>query len=270
LKSGKDLARHLNAKELASFRRHVSALKKAGVIPAAIKVKSATPSKIIKTGGVSGRKTVTLQEQVNRFAPVASGDASIVTTKKAKEFRKVAYVTQGDKVMIPHAKGQSVEVRDDGSIEVTNIATKISTIHLPVEYHNLEQYLTDIEANKSEINRMKRSNERFGFQFFGHNSSQSFSNIEALVGFLTGYRSIDEQLRKVHSKEAREMIQNLIIVKGPKPAMYDFIEATRKSKSKKQTGAQRRQGWPEAKKEAYRAKRRIEEQKRRNKNKKGK
>lgn len=227
------MAKHLDNRELAAFRRDVSTLKKAGILPASIKVRSATPSKI------SGGKP--LKEWVKKFkaaTPSGNNTAQIIKVKpdQARTFSRLDYVTDARRgkpathIMVPAAHGAKVSIDDENRIHVRN-PNGIETIHLPVEYHNLAQYITDVMANEKQINAMKDRNEEFGFQLYGSNSRRGFSSIRKLFDYLMGYQSTAHLLRQRRSKDAREMIQNLIIVKGPEPAIYDFTKGERKHKA---------------------------------------
>jgi hypothetical protein len=274
--------KHLNNRELAAFRRDVSALKKAGVIPASTKVRGALPS-TIQNGKM-------LREYVKKYkaaTPSGGNIAQIIKVPKtiAKQYRKLDYTTDatrgspGTHVMVPvPSKNGKVTIDKDGGIHVPTPGG-IEIVHLPVQYHNLTQYLQDVQKDSRHINRMKSANELFGFQYYGNNSIEAFPNIQSLLSHLTAYHSLEPLLRKSHSKDAREMIQNLVIVKGDDISMYKFTGSDRKSKLQrgirinksggKLSKSQKRKLMPEWKLEQYRTKRRKEEQKRRDK-KKGK
>jgi hypothetical protein len=268
------MTKHLNNRELAAFRRDVGALKKAGILPPSTKVRNAYPT-TVKAGK-------TLREYVAKFkaaTPSGGSTAKIVqvSPKTAREYRKLDYTTDGRRgkpathVMVPAAKDSKVTVNAAGKITVRT-SSGIETVHLPIEYHNLPQYLADVQANSAEINRMKHKNESFGFQFYGSNSKRGFANIQSLISYLTGYNSVDTSLNKKSSKEAREIIQNLVIVKGPDKSMFEFIDKEKRNLQRgvrvNKSKAETRKNWPEWKKKQYREKRRKEEQKRRDRNKK--
>jgi hypothetical protein len=131
--------------------------------------------------------------------------------------------------------------------------------------------------NHAEINRMKATNEDFGFQLFGFNSRKSFSRIEKLFEYLTGYKSFGPLLAKPRSKKSEEFIQNLIILKAPQAEMLDFTGKKEREKQKLLTlgvrvnrgdsKAKKRATQPAWKKEQYKAKRRAQAKARRDKRK---
>ena len=267
-------------KERTAFERDVSALKKAGIVGPKIKIRDANPS--TTTNGKSIRE---LLKTFRTATPSGGQTAKIVKTNEtaASEYKRLGYITdsrrghKAERVLVPAPVSARVSADKQGQIHVHEV-NGIETVHLPVQYHNLTQYIEDVMNDAKAINAMKERNEAFGFQFFGHNSKRAFGTIQQLFRYLMGYESVEQVLNRSHSKDAKEMIQNLIIVKSPEPDMYEFTgkknrDELRRSmrvnktpgKSGKWDNAARRAEWPKWKQDAYRAKHRMEEEKRRNK-----
>ena len=260
-----------SATEAASYRSDVSALKKAGVIPRRVKLTSAAglpQASFIdpKTGKRRFTKEIVEKFRLALPSNKSENKAKIVKVSEsdAKNYRKLGYAVQDDKVAIPFSEHETVTVKADGKIVVKDLRNGIERVQIPISYHNLQQYFESIIDNKKEINRMKRANERFAFAINGHHSHRSFSTIEALVEYLSLYDSVEDS--EDNPKAQRDFYSILEIVKGPKARTYDYVE---KRPKKKRSKAETRSKQPEWKKEQYRAKRRVEEQKRRDK-KKGK
>ena len=175
--------------------------------------------------------------------------------------------------MVPAAPGSTIRVTKRGISERT--VSGLEIIHLPIAFHNIEQYVSDVMSDAKTINDMKAKNERFGFQLYGFNSRRGFDSIQELFRYLTGYKSFQDIAKKPSSYKAEQFIRNLIVIKAPKPEILDFVGKARREQQKKltlgvrvnksQTKAEKRAAQPEWKKEQYRAKRRAEEQKRRDK-----
>ena len=271
---------HFSSAERKAFEKDVSTLKKAGVISRKIKVKHADLS--TRSDGKSLREII---KKFHAATPSGGGTAKIVSAPATvvTEYKKLDYIVDskrgksGKHIMVPAAPGSKVTIDKTGRIHVET-SGGLETIHLPIQYHDLEQYIRDVMNNAPEINRMKAANETFGFQLYGFNSKRSFPNIQALFKRLTGYQSFAQISKKPRSRKAEEYIQNLIVVKAPEAQMLKFVGKSERQKQKllslgvrTNTGltkAQKRAKWPDWKKELYRAKRRAEEQKRRDKRKK--
>jgi hypothetical protein len=276
--------RQLDNRQLRQFRSDVSALKKAGVVRSSIKVKSALPSSTS-----NGQRLDELVRKYKSATPSGGNAAKIVVTTptQANAYRKLGYVTdarRGSKpehVLVPIPKGAKVTVDKSGEIRVHEV-NGIETVHLPVPYHNLTQYIEGVMSDAKAINAMKERNEAFGFQFYGNNSKKAFGTIQALFNYLTGYESVEPLLDKAHSKEAREMVQNLVIVKSPTADMYEWTGKARRERLRKSLrvnrtkpeqhgkwdNAARRAEWPKWRQEQYREKKRMQAAKSRQKGKK--
>lgn len=251
---------HYSATELKAFRRDLAALKRAGIVPRNVKTSEALPSQI--------RNGKRLDDYIKKFgaATPSQNAAEIVTVSRAEAgaLKKVGYKVQGSKVMVPRGPTETVSIQN-GHIVVRDEATGFERVQLPVEYHNLTQFFRDLEKHTSEIQRMKRANERFGFRFFGSNSHQTFRRFEHLLEFLHTYDAVRRLLNKRNAREARDLYQNLEIVRIPTGKQFDFMNDRKLTPRKgfKRSKAERRANWPEWRKEQYKAKRRAEEKARR-------
>lgn len=271
------MARPLDTSQLRAFRKDVAALKRSGILG---DLKPST-STVLPSTLYQGKPLKTWVKVYDSATPSGGSTSKVVSLpkKQAETYKKLDYISDVSRktkttahVLVPTIPGTKVKVDKEGKIHVTETSTGITVVHLPVKYHNLEQYVEDVLKNAREINRMKRSNERFGFQFFGSNSRRIFPDIQELMDYLTGYRSIDEMLDRKNSRWAREAIQNLVIIKGPVAPMLDWSEDRPEMPKPEPRGrkkaSQVRKNWPEWKREQYREKRRLEERKRRAKLKK--
>jgi hypothetical protein len=198
------------AKEnIREFRRAVSVLKQQGLLPSGKKIdaRSALPNWKIK-----GKKLSTL---VRKYDDVVTGKATaiIVPPAQLKRFRKTGFETANKRVLIPHSKSEIAKLKH-GQVTIKN-KSGVERVQLPIEYHNLRQYLSDIHKNSEVINRMKRKSEYFGIRFFGGQRAMFYSNIEQLMDDLERYEDI---LKLTSSKpKQQEIYHNLEILRMTKP-----------------------------------------------------
>jgi hypothetical protein len=265
------MAKRLDNRALREFRTQAARLKKAGVIPATnaqgrkVDISQAHPSTIV------GGKT--LREYIRKFPQAAEGKAAVVTLPRSKsiEYGKLGYRRLGNMVEVPALPGTKVTVTAAGEIQ-TKDASGITIVHLPIQYHNLEQYLKDIRKDARKINKMKADNELFGFSFYGSHNNVGHPDIQHVLDTIKKYDSIRGALNDRNPREAADIVQNLIIIKAPKAEMYKWGGEGKREKylrGIKVTRSQKRANWPEYRKEQYKASRRAQEKKRYDK-KKGK
>ena len=214
---------------LREFRRSVARLKKQGLISSRtssggkIDARSALPGWKIK-----GKRLDTL---VQKYDDVATGKATAlkVPPAKLKEFRKAGFETAQGKVLVPHTKLETAKFAK-GQVVIKS-KTGIERVQIPVEFHNLHQYLSDLKKNAKLIDAMKTRNEYFGIRFYGGQRARFYSSIESLIDDLQHYESI-----KTISGKAKQMeiYQNLEIIKMTRPAalrVENEIHARRKQMS---------------------------------------
>jgi hypothetical protein len=268
--------KQLTAKELSEFRKDLYALKKAGVVPKSVNTRTAIPSTVIHSSGTGKKQKIqTAREAVKKFKAATpsknAGEIVTVSRKEALQFKKLGYTIQGDKVVIPRAPSEKVSINKQGQVRVIDTRNGVERIYLPVEYHNLPQYLHDLHDNSKEIQRMKRANERFGFKLRGYNSHRTFRDFNQMIDYFAAYQSVEVAIDEDDPEQQRELYEILEIVKIPSGKQYEFMEnrpAKKRGSGSKSKAAQRK-NWPQYKRDAYKAKRRVEEQKRRDR-KKGK
>jgi hypothetical protein len=263
--------KHLSDADLRAFRKDVSALKKAGIVKPSLKINSAHPSNLSE-----GKSLRDLVKKFRAATPSGGNTAKIIPIPKAdaKKFSKVDWKTfhtktGRERVMVPAAPGSEIKVTSDGRISVKT-KNGIETIHIPVEYHRIDQYLEYISRNSEEMQRMRREGEVFGFQMYGNGSKEGYGSIARMLAKLREYQSVQDALRKPNSKDARELVQNLIIIKLPEAEQYRLQsqrgrEETRKQKRlargikinrgrPRKSEAERMKDWPEYRKVEYRKK----------------
>lgn len=213
--------------DLRKFRTSVAILKKQGLISDTLAngrkldARSAYPSWKVK-----GKRLDTL---IRKYDDVVSGKATAVKVSpaKAKAYAKTAgYERTGERVLVPHSRDESARANRMGEIVIRN-KNGLERVQLPVEYHNLAQYLQGIKTDSKRIDRMKGRNEYWGFRFFGNNSSEIFRNIDMLVDFVSRYNDV---LAAKGRKKQQEVYRNLEIIK-----ISDFNKWTFPSERKKES-----------------------------------
>jgi hypothetical protein len=205
---------------LREFRKAVSKLKKQGLVSKRLNVRKATPDKKVNGGRVK------LSTLVKKFDDVISGKATAIkATKSLSTYRKLGFETAKGRVIVPHTATEQVGITPTGEIFTRQKGTGIRKIEVPVEYHKLDQYLVDILANAEKLNKRLDENEYFGFTYFGHRSTELYSNIEMLIAKIREYKSTREALRHPRSKLARDFKEGRItIVKVPVPNGQSWFE----------------------------------------------
>jgi len=181
---------------LRDFRKKVALLKKQGLVSAQVDARSAFPK--WKSDGKS------LKSLVAKYDDVVSGKVTAVKVKPEalKKFKAVGYETSKRRVLVPHDEGETAKLVAGGRIVIKN-TSGIERVQIPVEYHNLEQYFSDIEKNSDLIDLMKYKNEWWGFRYFAKNrglntgyanSSEIYRNIDLLIEKVRGYETTMESL----------------------------------------------------------------------------
>lgn len=220
--------------DLKEFRRKLALLKKQGLISGStqsgekIDARSALPGWKVK-----GKRLDTL---VSKYDDVASGKATAlkVAPSELKKFRKIGFETAQGRVIVPHSKIETAKL-SKGQVSIKS-KSGIERVQIPVEFHNLNQYLTDIEKNAPLIDAMKKNNEYFGVRFYGGQRAKFYSSVKQLISNLRHYESIKRYTSK--SKQA-EVYQNLEIIKMTKPAALR-VEEEIDTRRRKMTAAYNR------------------------------
>jgi len=182
-------------KKLREFRSQVATLKRKGLLgDSKIDARSAQPN--TKAG------KSTLKSLIKKYDDVLSGKvASVkVSPDRVKQFRKAGYqvIKSSNRVLVPHSATETVKIRK-GEV-VIKPSGGIERIQLPIEYHNLEQYLRDAAKNIKKIDAMKRSNQYWGFRFYGFNSSQLYMTIQHAIEDVSKYQSVMEAIGRSRMK----------------------------------------------------------------------
>lgn len=207
---------------LRKFRHSISVLKKQGLVSKTVDARSAKPS-----DKSTGKK---LQTIVDGFDDVISGKLTALKVKpsKLKQFRKAGYETAKGRVLVPHGSTEKAKLVK-GEVNIISTEKGLVRIQIPVEFHNLKQYLTDIARNKKRINQMKRDNEYFGFRFFGNNSTALYSNVEAAIADLRKY----ETVLAAHSRyKQKEVYRNIEIIRVVREKDWVFPSERKRQMSK--------------------------------------
>lgn len=221
--------------DLRKFRHAVSALKKQGLIPdratsgLKLDARSVTPK-----WKINGK---TLGSIVEKYDDVASGKATAlrVTPEKLKAFKKAGFEIAGDRVIVPHSATEKARVIA-GEVTIKN-KSGIERVQLPVEFHNLPQWLRDVRKDAARINQMKARNEYFGIRFYGGQRANFYSDIESLIDDLSRYEDIQKKTSRV---KQTELYQNLEIIRIT-PAAALRIEKTTETRRSQATKKQNRE-----------------------------
>lgn len=148
---------------------------------------------------------------VSRFKDVIEGRAKAykITPKQARKFQRAKFIVQNNRLILPIEENEKIYTRQGKvwrkqSIEGGEIISRI----LPIEFHNLRQYLSQIKSDPS-LENLKPKNGQWVFRFFGNNSYASFQSLDLAIEYLEHYTSIVEALRSKKSKDQTEIYQNL-------------------------------------------------------------
>lgn len=230
---------------IREFRHKVALLKKAGLLtlPKGLDARSIQPQ------GKTGKR---VQKLIDKFDDVISNKATPVTVSpsEAKRWKKAGKIVVDNKVIVPHAATERVR-KERGEIIIESTRAGISRIQIPVPFSNLDKFLRDIQTNAKTINAMKRRNEYFGFRFFGNNSSQIYTNVQALIDDLAAYQSV--MAANTRAKQ-QQIYQNLEIVRIGTPDDWEFPSERSRRRSAKGAAKRARKyrsKMPRAKKTDY-------------------
>jgi len=171
----------LSQDELRQFRTKVSTLKKQGLIPRSIDARAANP-----TSKSAGKKLSTI---VDKFDDILSGKATAVkvTPAQLRSLRKAGFETTHGRAIIPHSATETAKLKR-GQVAITS-KTGMERVVLPIEFHDLPQYLRDARANKDVINAMKKRNEYFGIRLHGGQRANFYGDIDSLLEDLSRYEA---------------------------------------------------------------------------------
>lgn len=245
---------------LTEFRRRVAVLKKHGIVD--VDARKAQPYYVRKAGPRGG--TYFLSELVDKYDDVISGKSTPVklSPEKTKAYKRLGYQEiKGGKILVPHAATEKVRVKK-GDIQIVDSVAGIERLPIPVEYHNLEQYLQDLRENEDEIRAMRKGNRFFAFRFFGGHS-QLYDDIDLLLDDLEHYSSVMQSINNQDSRSMNEIYRNLEIVTVNRRAWKTSQNVSRqkaRSKSRNKPHARKRRldklkSGPKWKLDQYREKR---------------
>lgn len=215
--------------DLQKFRHAVALLKKKGLIKN-VDARTAQPFFI--------RQGKTLKETVKKFDDVVSGKVEPVTLppEKVKAYKVAGYETytprKGDihKVLVPKSSTEKVTV-EKGEIKVKE-KSGIERIKKAVPFHNLEQWLKDMQKDRLRINAMKRRNEWFGYKIAGNTSWTLYRTIEQMIddlvnGTMSSHGTPIAE-RYPSRKSGEEFFEALEIVRVPRSEAWPKPPAMRR------------------------------------------
>lgn len=212
--------------DIRQFRHAVSVLKQQGLISSRVDARSAYPN--WKSNGIK------LKTLVRKYDDIVSGKVTAVKVpeKKLRSFRGQGFETAKGRVLVGHGAGQTAKF-EHGEIAVTH-PSGIQEIKIPVKFHNLEQYLSEIRDRASEIDRQKTGRQWFGFQFYGNNSTELYRNIDLMIERLRHYESVERSIDKRSRTKQTDIYKNLVILKVPRAKDWEFpLERRREYKRSK-------------------------------------
>lgn len=140
-----------------------------------------------------------LKSLVVKYDDIVSGKVTAVKveSKALKQFRAVGYEISKGRVLVPHSEEETARRVAGGRIVIKN-KSGIHRIQIPVQYHDLEEYLSAIEKNHKLVNSMKANNEHWGFRIRekGYKGPGGYS--------MTIYRDIRRAIEDLHKYEIVE------------------------------------------------------------------
>jgi hypothetical protein len=162
---------------LRDFRSKVARLKELGLV-SDVDARSAYPT--WKRDGVK------LSTLVDRYDDVLSGKVTPVKTSRLKTEVAKNYPKSKGKTLVSHSADEKVRV-EAGAVVIESKVKGITRVDIPIPFHNAEQWARDVKKNQTQIDRLKKQNEWFGFRFGDNRSHQIFRDIDLLIEYLTEY-----------------------------------------------------------------------------------
>jgi hypothetical protein len=195
----------------ATFRASVRTLQNAGLLSPDLDLRKISPTTKIYDGRVAYTGSNTLQRVIDRHDNIISGkatalDLSRIADKTYKKLYEKSTVGGKQFVIVPHSADETVKL-ERGKVVIKHPAG-IDRVQVPVEYHNLEQYLSDVGKEKIT----KEGKPFFAFRFYG-GSSNVFRSMDLLLDELRHYESLMGAVKRGDSNLQRDMFRNLEIVR---------------------------------------------------------
>jgi hypothetical protein len=222
--------------DLKQFRHAVAILKKQGLIQN-VNAKRAQPFWV--------RQGQRLSDTVKKFDDVVSGKVSAVKLppKKTKEYKKAGYQIVKDRVMVPHAVGETIKITPQKEIEVKHVSG-VTRIKKAIPYQNLEQWLRDAARKPKLLDQEKAPKEYFAYKFKGYNSYQVYPNAETMLddlinGSVSGLNLLDKAQHTTR-KQQNEIYQDLEIVRVPRRDLWPYPERAAGERMKTSPEARKR------------------------------
>lgn len=198
--------------DIKQFRKSVALLKKKGLLKN-VDARKARPEWI--RGGRS------LSERVKKYADVIDQKVEPVKVppKKLRQYQRAGYETSQGKVLVPKLTTDKVTVTKEGEIQIQDKKSGIARIKKAVSYHNLAQWLRDMQGDTKRIDAMKKRNEYFGYKIAGHTSWNLYRSIEFLleeiINGTTSGLNLSEKIRHTTHKQQNEFFESFEIVRVP-------------------------------------------------------
>jgi hypothetical protein len=205
---------------LKEFRRQISVLKKQGLVPKTVKLRTVKPTTKI---GRSKASTI-----VTKFDDVISGKQTAVkpSAERVKQFKQAGYEIVNGHVMIPHHANERVIVRD-GEVVIQVIGRRggLRRVQIPVRYKDLPQWFKD----NPKWSKPVIPPNIFGFKLFGNNSSELNESLPELIALFDRYK----QEQGLTDIQQQELYRNLEIVILDDPNKWTFPSERKSAMSKR-------------------------------------
>lgn len=207
------LRKKLTPEETRQFRHAVSQLKKRGLVKASINSRVASP------GRISGGKT--LVEIVNKHRTELKPLPSKATVKI-----------------------ESPAVATKSTLKLKPLNSPLSIRNFSAGQKTLAGTLSYIEKHADELDKWKRPDEKWAFQFDGMRSYATFSHIEDMIKKLRYYNSVKRLLHK-HTQASDQFYNAIKLVRWNKTASEwkpekQHMNKRQKSHAERQARSRRR------------------------------
>ena len=167
------VGRQLSGPELRAFRSDLSKLKRAGLLPKNVAVKSARPFTV--RGGQP------LYQYLHDYRDVLTGNAAAVELPRGAvvEQHKLGRKSVHGRVLIPKAPGERVTVSKSGTVKITETESGVSRIDIPAKF-------LDKRFEKRVAEQLKgiKGEKYFGYKFYGHKHYKYYTDLSQLIADL--------------------------------------------------------------------------------------
>lgn len=185
--------------DLKSFRHSIAVLKRAGLVSRELDARSVKPN-------------ARLRKLVDKYDDVLSGKAEAIKLppSRTRKFEKLDYEVAKprglpQRVIVPKSAGEKITIKN-GEISVSRKVGKkrITRKIVPVEYHNLEQYLDDVSEEPDEPDKW------YAIRVYGGRTNV-YRDKKLLIEEVSKYKSFQSAF-KMRPKDQMDFYQHLEII----------------------------------------------------------